>query len=115
MVINAEEPPRLEQNFQRFTGSFRWRFAYTCILEETVRRNRRNWDWNHMKEHRDLCRSYATAYQTKLTTKKSAKEIEDHLTHCERKLDIFNLVIIRQQIEMEVSVSVDEARCSSVS
>ncbi|XP_076681161.1 vacuolar protein sorting 13C isoform X2 [Andrena cerasifolii] len=91
-------------NLTSYTGHYKewWRFAYTCILEETVRRNHRNWDWNHMKEHRDLCRSYATAYQTKLTTKKFAKEIEDHLTHCERILDIFNLVIIRQQIEMEV-------------
>ncbi|XP_025156985.1 vacuolar protein sorting-associated protein 13 isoform X1 [Harpegnathos saltator] len=79
-----------------------WHFAYTCVLEETVRRCRRNWDWNHMKDHRDACRSYAQAYQTKLTTKKLAKNIEEELTHCEKKLDIFNLVIIRQQIEMEV-------------
>lgn len=56
-----------------------------------------------MKNHRDMCRSYAGAYQTKLTTKKIAQEIEDLLTECEKKLDIFNLVIIRQKIEMEVS------------
>ncbi|OAD52957.1 Vacuolar protein sorting-associated protein 13A, partial [Eufriesea mexicana] len=79
-----------------------WKFAYACILEESVRRKRRNWDWNHMKNHRDMCRAYAGAYQTKLTTKKIAQEIEDLLTECEKKLDIFNLVIIRQKIEMEV-------------
>lgn len=79
-----------------------WRFAYTCVLEETVRRCHRNWDWNHMKEHRDTCRMYAEAYQTKLTAKKVVKDIEEQLTNCEKKLDIFNLVIIRQQIEMEV-------------
>ncbi|XP_029176856.1 vacuolar protein sorting-associated protein 13 isoform X2 [Nylanderia fulva] len=79
-----------------------WRFAYTCILEETVRRCHRNWDWTHMKAHRDTCREYAQAYQTKLTTKKLAKDIDEQLTHCEIKLDIFNLVIIRQQIELEV-------------
>lgn len=56
-----------------------------------------------MKEHRDMCRSYADSYQTKLTTKKVTQEIADHLTQCERRLDIFNLVIIRQKIEMEVS------------
>lgn len=55
-----------------------------------------------MKRHRDTCRDYAQAYQTKLTTKKPTKEIAERLTHCEMKLDIFNLVIIRQQIEMEV-------------
>ncbi|XP_053986716.1 intermembrane lipid transfer protein Vps13 isoform X2 [Hylaeus volcanicus] len=91
-------------NLTSYRGHYKewWRFAYTCILEETVRRNRRNWNWNHMKQHRDLCREYANVYQTKLTSKKVAQEIEDSLTNCEKKLDIFNLVIIRQQIEMEV-------------
>lgn len=55
-----------------------------------------------MKMHRDTCRSYAKAYHTKLTNKKIAQEISDHLTECERILDVFNLVIIRQQIELEV-------------
>lgn len=61
-----------------------------------------------------MCRAYANAYQTKLTTKKVAQEIEELLTECERKLDIFNLVIIRQQIEMEVSrgyMFIREKRC----
>ncbi|CAK9800782.1 Intermembrane lipid transfer protein Vps13, partial [Anthophora quadrimaculata] len=91
-------------NLTSYRGHYKewWHFAYTCVLEEIVRRNRRNWDWNHMKAHRDMCRTYATAYQTKLTTKKVAQEIEEQLTNCEMKLDIFNLVIIRQQIEMEV-------------
>lgn len=58
-----------------------------------------------MKEHRDMCRDYAKVYQTKLTTKKCTQEVENRITECEKKLDIFNLVIIRQQIEMEVSVT----------
>lgn len=81
---------------------FRWKFAYTCVLEEEVRRSRRNWDWNNMKLHRDTCRHYAKVYQTKLTSKKVPAGIDEHITECERKLDIFNLVIIRQQIELEV-------------
>ncbi|XP_076294775.1 vacuolar protein sorting 13C isoform X2 [Lasioglossum baleicum] len=91
-------------NLTSYRGHYKewWHFAYECILEETVRRNRRNWDWNHMKQHRDLCREYANVYQTKLTAKKVAQEIENRLTECEKKLDIFNLVIIRHQIEMEV-------------
>lgn len=56
-----------------------------------------------MKKHRDMCRSYAEAYKMKLTTKKIPQEIEELLIECEKKLDIFNLVIIRQKIEMEVS------------
>ncbi|XP_072763012.1 intermembrane lipid transfer protein Vps13 isoform X2 [Anoplolepis gracilipes] len=91
-------------NLSSYRGHYKewWHFAYTCILEETVRRCRRNWDWTHMKHHRDTCRDYAHVYQMKLTTKKLAKETIDQLTNCETKLDIFNLVIIRQQIEMEV-------------
>lgn len=81
---------------------FRWHFAYTCVLEENVRRNQRNWDWNHMKNHRDTCKSYAKVYQSKLKSKKVNSEIEAKLAEHEMKLDIFNLVIIRQQIEMEV-------------
>lgn len=57
-----------------------------------------------MKAHRDMCREYAQVYQTKLTTKKVVKDIEERLTNYEQKLDLFNLVIIRQQIEMEVSI-----------
>jgi len=79
-----------------------WHFAYTCVLEETVRRRRRNWDWNHIKQYRDLCHRYAEAYQTKLTAKKVTKNLEEELTYCETKLDIINLVIIRQQIQIEV-------------
>ncbi|XP_076183155.1 vacuolar protein sorting 13C isoform X2 [Ptiloglossa arizonensis] len=91
-------------NLTSYRGHYKewWHFAYICVLEETVRRNHRNWDWNHMKQHRDFCRKYASIYQTKLTSKKVSQEIEDCLTDCEKKLDIFNLVIIRQQIEMEV-------------
>ncbi|CAG5075993.1 Similar to Vps13: Vacuolar protein sorting-associated protein 13 (Drosophila melanogaster) [Cotesia congregata] len=79
-----------------------WQFAYKCVLEEHVVRCRRNWNWAHMKEHRDLCREYAEVYQTKLTSKKPVPAIEERLTHCERHLDLFNLVVIRQQIELEV-------------
>ncbi|XP_047359321.1 vacuolar protein sorting-associated protein 13 isoform X2 [Vespa velutina] len=91
-------------NVTSYRGHYKewWKFAYTCILEETVRRHRRNWDWNHMKAHRDMSREYAQVYQTKLTTKKVTKDIEERLTNYEKKIDLFNLVIIRQQIEMEV-------------
>ncbi|XP_043520214.1 vacuolar protein sorting-associated protein 13 isoform X3 [Frieseomelitta varia] len=99
-------------NLTSYRGHYKewWRFAYTCVLEETVRRQRRNWDWNHMKEHRDICRTYADAYQTKLTTKKVVHEIEHVLTDCEKRLDIFNLVIIRQKIEMEVERLAEKER-----
>ncbi|XP_053594598.1 intermembrane lipid transfer protein Vps13 isoform X2 [Microplitis demolitor] len=89
---------------QGYRGFYRqwWQFAYKCVLEEHVLRCRRNWNWAHMKEHRDLCREYAQVYQTKLTSKKTAPTIEERITHCEQHLDLFNLVVIRQQIELEV-------------
>ncbi|XP_051160676.1 intermembrane lipid transfer protein Vps13 isoform X3 [Leptopilina boulardi] len=91
-------------NLTSYRGHYKewWRFAYICVLEENVRRAQRNWDWNHMKCHRDTCRTYADVYQTKLTSKKCPDDVEHKITDCERKLDIFNLVIIRQQIQMEV-------------
>jgi hypothetical protein len=55
-----------------------------------------------MKNHRDMCRNYAKLYQVKLT-KKSSVELEEQLTDYEKNLDIFNLVIIRQQTEIEVN------------
>ncbi|KAJ2952086.1 hypothetical protein O0L34_g4356 [Tuta absoluta] len=80
-----------------------WRFAYTCILEEEVRRRRNNWDWAHMLQHRQLCKNYATAYQSKLTTKgKVNADQQTVLDEAEKRLDLFNLVVIRQRIEMEV-------------
>ncbi|XP_045493787.1 vacuolar protein sorting-associated protein 13 [Colias croceus] len=80
-----------------------WHFAYKCILEEEVKRRRRNWDWNHMLSHRQLCKDYANAYQCKLTSKgKVANEYQCVLDKAEKSLDLFNLVVIRQQIELEV-------------
>ena len=49
---------------------FRWKFAYNCILEETVRRRRKMWSWENIKYHRDLCKQYKATYKKKLTTKK---------------------------------------------
>ena len=37
----------------------RWRFAYKCVLNEMVRRRRRNWSWVHMRNYREMCRKYA--------------------------------------------------------
>nr|XP_026496694.1 vacuolar protein sorting-associated protein 13 isoform X1 [Vanessa tameamea] len=80
-----------------------WNFAYKCILEDDVRRRKKNWDWNHMVAHRQLCKDYAAAYQNKLTCKgKVASEHQCVLDQAEKTLDLFNLVVIRQRIEMEV-------------
>lgn len=67
-----------------------------------MQRRHRNWNWEHMTEFRQLCRTYSKAYQNKLTSRKVAPDVQDTLDHCERHIDVFNIVLIRQKIEMEV-------------
>lgn len=89
-----------------YRGNYKewWHFAYNCILEEDVKRRRRNWDWEHMLAHRKLCKDYAEAYQAKLTSGKLAAEHQEVSDRAEKSLDLFNLVVIRQRIEMEVCI-----------
>lgn len=82
---------------------FRWKFAITCIVEEEIKRRRRNWDWNHISNHRAMCKEYAKAYQTKLLTAKPTMDIVQKCKNCETFLDVLNIVLIRQKIEVEVS------------
>ncbi|XP_023933797.2 intermembrane lipid transfer protein Vps13 isoform X2 [Bicyclus anynana] len=80
-----------------------WHFAFKCILEEEVKRRRRNWDWNHMLSHRQLCKDYASAYQCQLSSKgKVSTENKCVIENAEKTLDLLNLVVIRQRIQMEV-------------
>lgn len=55
-----------------------------------------------MREHRTLCKSYAAAYKQKLTMKKIPAELTIQLQEMENKLDVFNIVLIRQRIEVQV-------------
>lgn len=81
-----------------------WIFAYNSVIESEVKRKKQNWNWDHICEHRNMCRTYATAYQNKLQTaiNKIPKDLQCLLDDCEKKIDLFNLVVIRQRIEMEV-------------
>lgn len=56
-----------------------------------------------MLAHRQLCKAYANAYQSKLVSNgKCTAEQTCILDNGEKKLDLFNLVVIRQRIELEV-------------
>ncbi|XP_053604237.1 intermembrane lipid transfer protein Vps13 isoform X1 [Plodia interpunctella] len=103
--MNKAAPYRkYRPDLKSYRGHFKewWKFAYICILEDKVRRRRRNWDWTHMLNHRTLCKNYATAYQCKLSNSKINSEQQCIINEAEKKLDLFNLVVIRQRIEMEV-------------
>jgi len=91
-------------NVKTYKGHVRewWQYAYTCVLEEEVRRRRRNWDWLHIQNHRKICKDYAKAYQQKLATTKPPAEVVKTCEHCEKCLDVLNIILIRQKIEVEV-------------
>lgn len=80
-----------------------WHFAYKCVLESEVRRRRKNWDWNHIRWFRQLCKEYGNLYQTKLQSRKVPTEVQKRLTELEKELDTFNIIIIRQRVELEVA------------
>lgn len=82
-----------------------WKFAYESILETEVKRKKNNWSWDHMLEHRDKCRKYADGYRNKITTKKISADVQKSLDVCEETIDLFNLVLIRQFIDIEVRTS----------
>ncbi|KAF2358028.1 VPS13 repeated coiled region, partial [Trinorchestia longiramus] len=77
-----------------------WRYAYMCQLD-SIRRVRENWSWTHMKEHRQLCRTYMAAYKAHLMAQKTPKN-KEVLEECEKKLDLFNISVVRRQALVEV-------------
>lgn len=82
-----------------------WKFAYDSIIETEIKRRKRNWSWYHMREHRNLCRSYAEAYRAKLTARKISNDIQQRVDLHEEKLDLFNLMLIRNRVDLEVEKS----------
>lgn len=79
-----------------------WKFAYNCIVETEIKRKKDNWSWLRIQEHRERCRQYADAHKSKLMTKKPAAAVVQTCEKFEEKLDLFNLLLIRQRVELEV-------------
>lgn len=79
-----------------------WKFAITCILEENVKRKQREWSWEHIKAHRELCLLYSGAYKEKELAKKPTATQVERVKMCEARLDLFNLVLIRNRVGLEV-------------
>ncbi|KAK3590891.1 hypothetical protein CHS0354_020869 [Potamilus streckersoni] len=88
-----------------FTGHVKtwWHYSYASILEETVRRRRKMWSWDHIKKHRTMKHRYREAYVKKLDSKKVATDVQATLDECEKYLDVFNITVIRQQAEVEAA------------
>ncbi|KAE9550830.1 hypothetical protein FO519_005958 [Halicephalobus sp. NKZ332] len=79
-----------------------WHFAYDCILEENVRRRRKNWSWKRIKAHRQLVRDYKELWVKKQTEKNLGAHVASMLERAEKELDLFNLNVARQQAELEI-------------
>lgn len=56
-----------------------------------------------MSKFCQMCRTYAEAYQNKLTSRKVPTDLQTTLDNCEKVMDVFNIVLIRQKIEVEVT------------
>lgn len=82
-----------------------WRFACNAIVETEVQRRKKDWSWNHIKKHLAMCREYADAYRTKITSKKVSNDVQQCIDRCEEQCDLFNLVLIRKRVNFEVEKS----------
>nr|CAH7728214.1 unnamed protein product [Callosobruchus chinensis] len=64
--MSKGEPYRkYRPNVTSYRGNYHvwWRFAYKSILEEHVRKKRREWNWNNILKYRNTCRAYKDLYQ----------------------------------------------------
>ncbi|TGZ65764.1 hypothetical protein CRM22_005684 [Opisthorchis felineus] len=78
-----------------------WRYAYTAILEESIRRRRRMWSWAFIQKHRRMVRDYIVLWKKQLRGEKFTQEQQKTLQDYEDALDVFNIVLCRQQAELQ--------------
>ena len=83
-----------------------WQFAITCILKEQVQKKLQSWNWESLLQHRKTCRQYEEAYYDSrlqiLKQKYVSENVNDKLNSCETSLDLFNLILIREKVHLEV-------------
>ncbi|XP_017019677.1 intermembrane lipid transfer protein Vps13-like [Drosophila kikkawai] len=79
-----------------------WKFAITAVLEEDVRKSKRTWTWKYIKEHCNRCDSYAQKYKEQCLSKKPSPALIESCNLLEQKIDIFNLLLIRERVNIEI-------------
>ncbi|KAM7158322.1 intermembrane lipid transfer protein VPS13C isoform 2-T2 [Molossus nigricans] len=87
-----------------------WKYAIDSILEVHIRRYTQMWSWSNIKKHRQLLKSYKSAYKNKLTQSKVPEEIQKQIQDLEKTLDVFNIILARQQAQVEVIRSGEKLR-----
>ncbi|XP_026067710.1 vacuolar protein sorting-associated protein 13C-like isoform X7 [Carassius auratus] len=79
-----------------------WKYSINSILEVHIRHFNQMWNWNNIKKHRNTLKAYKAAYKIKLTQGKVREDTEKQIQELEKVLDVFNILLARQQIQMEV-------------
>uniref|UniRef100_A0A6B2EM79 Putative vacuolar protein n=1 Tax=Phlebotomus kandelakii TaxID=1109342 RepID=A0A6B2EM79_9DIPT len=80
-----------------------WHFAYNCVVETLIRRRRRDWMWDNMRDHCERCREYSETYKTRKLAKKPEAVLVEKCERLEEKIDLFNLIRIQEVVDMEVA------------
>ncbi|XP_065589593.1 intermembrane lipid transfer protein VPS13C [Cyrtonyx montezumae] len=78
-----------------------WKYAGDSVLEVHIRRHTHMWSWSNIRQHRQLLKNYKNAYKNKLTQSKLSEETQRQIQDLEKKLDVFNIVLARQQAQVE--------------
>ncbi|XP_065123827.1 intermembrane lipid transfer protein VPS13C isoform X1 [Paramisgurnus dabryanus] len=79
-----------------------WKYSISSIMEVHIKRFNKMWSWKNIKKHRDTLKAYKAAYKCKLTQGKVKEDTEKQIQELEKALDVFNIVLARQQTQMEV-------------
>ncbi|XP_043819430.1 vacuolar protein sorting-associated protein 13A isoform X1 [Dromiciops gliroides] len=79
-----------------------WEYAITGILKVNIQPRMRMWSWKYIREHRQNMKQYKELYKRKIRSKKPTAEILSSLQVLEKVLDVFNIILARQQAEAEV-------------
>ncbi|XP_040476495.1 vacuolar protein sorting-associated protein 13C [Ursus maritimus] len=90
-----------------------WKYAIDSVLEVHIRRYTQMWSWSNIKKHRQLLKSYKSAYKNKLTQTKVPEETQKQIQDLEKTLDVFNIILARQQAQVEVIRSGQKLRKKS--
>ncbi|XP_006831641.1 PREDICTED: vacuolar protein sorting-associated protein 13C isoform X1 [Chrysochloris asiatica] len=90
-----------------------WKYAIDSVLEVHIRRYTQMWSWNNIRSHRQLLKSYKSVYKCKLTQTKVSEEIQKQIQDLEKTLDVFNIILARQQTQVEVIRSGQKLRKKS--
>ena len=69
---------------------------------EDIKRRKKEWTWDHIKDHRFNCQVYYESFKFKLTSKQVPPFIDQRLQNLEKVLNVFNLVILRERAYVDV-------------